>query len=296
MSKKQSIKRHILIINKLKKNASSFEEIKRHLIEKSKLEEENYEISIRTFQRDCLEIASIYNIEIKFNRSTNQYEIEQNEIDNFHERLIESHEIFNALNFSEHISSKIFFEERKSLGTENMQDLLHAIKNEIKISFTHYKYWDETEKTNRTVKPLALKEARNRWYLLALENEKLRTFGIDRISEIKLSNQKTEAFDFNPNEIFNHSFGIIISEKEPQKIILSYSPEQGKYIKSFPLHHSQKAIIDSDEEYRIELLLNPTYDFVMELLSVGAEVKIIEPKNLQDEIKAKLKATLNLYP
>ena len=49
------------------------------------------------------------------------------------------------------------------------------------------------------------------------------------------------------------------------------------------MHHSQKIIIDNERECRIELLIYPTYDFVMELLSLGAEVKVIEPKSLQDE-------------
>ena len=33
----------------------------------------------------------------------------------------------------------------------------------------------------------------------------------------------------------------------------------------------------------------------MELLSMGAEVKVLEPKNLQEEIKEKLEAALGLY-
>jgi predicted DNA-binding transcriptional regulator YafY len=70
----------------------------------------------------------------------------------------------------------------------------------------------------------------------------------------------------------------------PQKIILSFSFEQGKYIKSLPLHHSQKELINNEDEYRIELLLHPTYDFVMELMSIGAHVKVIEPQSLKKEM------------
>lgn len=50
MSKKQFLKRYSLIINKLRKNASSFEEIQKYLAEQSINDEENYEISIRTFK------------------------------------------------------------------------------------------------------------------------------------------------------------------------------------------------------------------------------------------------------
>jgi predicted DNA-binding transcriptional regulator YafY len=62
-----------------------------------------------------------------------------------------------------------------------------------------------------------------------------------------------------------------------------------------PLHHSQKIIFENETECVIELYMSPTYDFVMELLSMGAEVKVIEPKILQEEIRGKLEATLGLY-
>jgi predicted DNA-binding transcriptional regulator YafY len=51
-----------------------------------------------------------------------------------------------------------------------------------------------------------------------------------------------------------------------------------------PLHHSQKELINNEDEYRIELLLHPTYDFVMELMSIGAHVKVIEPQSLKKEM------------
>ena len=61
------------------------------------------------------------------------------------------------------------------------------------------------------------------------------------------------------------------------------------------MHHSQKEIINSKNEYRIELLIYCTYDFVMELLSIGSDVKVLEPKSLQIEIKKRLLETLKLY-
>jgi proteasome accessory factor B len=50
-------------------------------------------------------------------------------------------------------------------------------------------------------------------------------------------------YDFDIKGLFLHSFGITNLENEkPQKILLSFTYEQGQYVKTFPLHHSQKAI------------------------------------------------------
>ena len=64
---------------------------------------------------------------------------------------------------------------------------------------------------------------------------------------------------------------------------------------SSSLNHSQKIIIDNENECHQELLIHPKYDFVMKLLSIGAKVKVITPKNLQDKMKKKLLNALNLY-
>ena len=286
MSKKQFLKRYSLIINKLRKKASSFEEIQKYLADQSINDDENYEISIRTFQREIKEIASTHGIEINYNRSQRVYEIVYEGNEERNERLMESFEIIDALKISSNLSNHLILEKRKPLGTNNMNYLIRSIKNRNEITFSHTKYWDEEQgTTQRKVQPLALKEARYRWYLIAkdLNDNRVKTFGLDRISNLEITNLKfVLPENINPEETFRHSFGIINgNNKEPQKIILSFSFEQGKYIKSLPLHHSQKELINNEEEYRIELLLHPTYDFVMELMSIGTEVKILEPENLK---------------
>lgn len=300
MSKKQFLKRYSLIINKLRKKTSSFEEIQKYLAEQSINDEENYEISIRTFQREIKEIASTHGIVITYNRSQGVYEIVHDGNEDRNERLMESFEIIDALKISTNLSNDLILEKRKPLGTNNMNYLIHSIKNRNEISFSYSKYW--TEKlvdTQRKVQPLALKEARYRWYLVAkdLKDHRIKTFGLDRITNLEITNSKFEMLkNFNLEEIFHYSFGIINEDnKEPQKIVLSFSFDQGKYIKSLPLHHSQEELINDEKEYRIELLLHPTYDFVMELLSIGAEVKVLEPESLKKEMIEKLEATLNRY-
>jgi len=108
------------------------------------LDEENYEMEIRTFQRDIKEIASLYSIEIEYCRSSKVYQIVQdvNEINN--ERLVESFELFNALSLTDNLSKYIILERRRPMGTENMFGILHAIKTDLLFSFTR-KFWDEDQ-------------------------------------------------------------------------------------------------------------------------------------------------------
>ena len=76
---------------------------------------------------------------------------------------------------------------------------------------------------------------------------------------------------------------------------MSLKPFQGKYIKSLPLHSTQKVLIDNDKELRISLTLHITFDFVMELISLAENLTVIQPESLKKEIKNKLTKTLENY-
>jgi predicted DNA-binding transcriptional regulator YafY len=107
-----------------------------------------------------------------------------------------------------------------------------------------------------------------------------KTFGLDRISDLNMTRKKFEyPNDFNPEEKFKYSFGIITEGTKPDKIKRCLSHGQADYIKSLPLHHSQRIVSENEKECVIELFMSPTYDFIMELLCIGQEVKVLEPES-----------------
>lgn len=298
MSKRESIARYSLIIKKLRKHPASFIEIADYLALESELQEYNFNISKRTFQRDLDDIRSLYNIDIQFDFSGKVYFIDFEEQPDVNERILEAFDTFNALNLADRLSNHIHFEKRRPQGTENLYGLLHAIKNQLQIKFTYYKYWDD-ELTNRNAAPYALKEFRNRWYILAndLKDNQVKSFALDRLSDLEITKRKFQfPNDFNVTDHYKHCFGIMSPNAEkPQEVILSFDHNQGQYIKSLPLHESQQILIDNEEELRIKLTLFITHDFFMELLSYGKNLKVIEPESLIKEIKNSLQKTLEQY-
>lgn len=86
-----------------------------------------------------------------------------------------------------------------------------------------------------------------------------------------------------------------LAEQNPEKISIKCSRHQGEYIKSFPLHQSQKAIRETPEEIFFEFFLHPTYDFMQEILSYGKEVQVLEPEGLVEDIRNHLQESLNSY-
>ena len=87
------------------------------------------------------------------------------------------------------------------------------------------------------------------------------------------------------DELFKDSYGIWNPADVPvEDIVLSYDALDGKFLKSLPLHHSQRVICDNENEFRISLRLRITNDFVMELLSRSRSMTVISPEHLRERV------------
>ncbi len=305
MSKRAYISRYLLLLKKLKsKPFSSYEQVQSYIdsqLDYMTLQDDTLEIgfSKRTLQRDIKDIRNVFGIEIEYSRSEKGYFISNNESDNLNfQRRLEAFDLFNSLNIAQDLAPFVHLEKRRPQGTENLYGLLHAIKNRYKIKFTYHKYWDD-ESSQRIVKPYGLKEFKNRWYILAKDDQdlKTKTFALDRMSELQISSLRfIYPENYNIENIFKNCFGIIgPNRNEPDVIVLSFNSFQGKYIKSLPLHNSQKILFENKNELQIELTLYPTYDLIMELLSFNDNVKVLAPKSLSDEIKKLHKKAFEKY-
>ncbi len=298
MSLREGVARQRLIIYKLRNVRASFKDIMDHLERESELQGYNFNVSFRTFQRDMNDIRFLYNIDIRYNRAEDIYFIDDSNSSPITDRTLEAFDILNAFRVADELRGDVYFETRKPQGTENLYLLLHAIKNKLRIKFCYQKFWEDII-TQRAVDPYALKEFKNRWYLMAKDNKdgKVKSFGLDRLNDLEITNIRfTIPTGLNTEEKFRYCFGIISAEgKEPEDIILSFDPVQGKYIKSLPLHHEQKVLIDNHEELQIQLRLCITHDLLMELLSYGDSMKVLQPQSLVQLVKEAHQKAIELY-
>ena len=291
MAKREQFLRlmHLAELFKRKPKGVTYEETKNYL--ERKFEEkgllENFKFSEKTFKREREELFDILGIETIYKRSTNSYKIAEDELDS--ETVFDNILLIDAYRQVKGNSEMMLFEKRKSRGLEHLNGILHAIQNQKIITLNYTKYWEGIPQ-KRILEPYALKEFRYRLYLLANEKDgkkfQVKTFGLDRISDLEISNSSFKKEKFNPNEVFQNSFGIISTLNEnPEEIIISFTPHQGKYIKSLPLHSSQEVLVDDENELRIKLNIVPTFDFEQELLQHSEHLKIISPKNFKTRME-----------
>jgi len=304
MAKQDYFFRYLAIIKKLNKyHVATFKEIKSYVEHESQLYDYPILLSLRTFHRDLNEIRNLFKISIEYDHTQKAYFIAENEQSDFNNRMLESLDTINSMKVVGDVSRYMIFEKRKAQGTQHFYGLLHAIKNRIVIELKHQKF-ENDDPTVRNVEPYALKESHGRWYLVAKDRngKKVKTFGLDRVADFQYTSKRFDyPVSFNVNQHFLNCFGVINpDEGAPVEIILSFDPEQGKYIKSYPIHHTQIIIQDNEDELRIKLFLFITHDLIMELLSYGDTVEIIAPailkKSLVDIYYKAIARNSNLLP
>lgn len=298
MSKRESITRYSLIIKRLRKSAATFDEISDYLAYQSELEEYKFTISKRTFQRDLNDIREVYKVDILFDKSQKRYYIDSEDKPEINDRILEAFDVYNALNISERLSNRIHFGRREPHGAHHLYDALNGIQKHVRLRFL-YRSFTEDENTLRLVEPYALKEFKGRWYLIGkdTDDQAVKSFGLDRMDDLELTRQKYEyPADFDIDRYYAHCYGIMSANSEkPYTVHLWFNQLQGRYIKSLPLHTSQKILSDSAKGLLVELTLFLTYDFIMELLSMGGNVKVIQPRELIDQVKKAHKEGFTLY-
>ena len=211
--------------------------------------------------------------------------------------------LLNTYGTAETLSSNLSIHDR--ILTENIpssQDhlstVLEAMKSNNMLHIT-FKAFTMKEPKRFLVEPYCVKMSAQRWYMLArnTEHKNLRLYSLDRIEAVEISNTRfVLPDDFNAKDYFAEFFGIVLDESVPlQTIILRADKYHQNYMRTLPLHPTQREIFACDDYADFELKLRPTYDFYMKLMSFGNMIKVLEPKNLQEEICKWLENTIEMY-
>lgn len=246
-------------------------------------------ISVRTIQRDIKEILEIFGVDIRHRKGYGYYIAERDEDPQFrYEELLMNFDLLTALDTECHSRGYIIPEHHRPIGSDNIPQILEAIKNNCEIYFDYTLVRKNNAVISPIVKPYFLKESLGLWYLVGVDGEnKLKTYGVDRISKLQVLDREFKRDgSIDPDKLFKDCFGIWDDPDSPiEEIELSYSELDGKFLKNNPLHSSQTILADTPDEFRIRLRLKITKDFIMALLSRSASLTVIKPESLRVKIR-----------
>lgn len=184
-------------------------------------------------------------------------------------------------------------------GLEHLETVINAIKDHHAMRMG-YKKFSDSEPYSTLIEPYCLKLFHQRWYLLGKTERKkggLGVFALDRMTELT---ETDDIFKMDPTfdaeTYFRDYFGVIPDQNiKAERIVLrAYSP-MDNYLRTLPLHHSQKEIATEKQGALFEYHVAPTRDFLQAILKEGDELEVIEPKSLREKIRNELMKTSNRY-
>lgn len=182
-------------------------------------------------------------------------------------------------------------------GQKWLDPLYESIKKEECLRMT-YKPFDRPA-GNTIISPYLLKEFDNRWYLYAHNHERgqLRTYGLERIENLSPSlSEYKPAVAFDPESYFNEIIGITLEPgKKAQEVTFKVFGNTVSYIKTKPLHPSQKVIESGSKSTSFSIEVIPNFELESLLLSFGEAVQITSPLSLKKKMAKRISKLSKLY-
>jgi hypothetical protein len=253
----------------------------------------------RTFFHYRDGVEEMFDINIQCDKSTFEYYIDNSDEENndrLRSWLVDSVSMSGMLSNAHDISERIMLENVPS-AREHLPVIIDAMKQNRRIRFSYKSYTRSLPTNGIVLEPYFVKIFKQLWYVIGMNvNEGVvKTYSLDRISSLNLL-QETFVMpeDINPSEFFKDCFGIITNKNSAKRIVLRVEPTQAKYFRALPLHHSQQEEVH-DHYSVFTYKMRITYDLKEEIMSHGASIEVLEPKELKMLIRNEMENALAHY-
>jgi predicted DNA-binding transcriptional regulator YafY len=156
------------------------------------------------------------------------------------------------------------------------------------------------EPTTHLFHPYILKEYKHRWYTIGYSTTRKRmaTFALERIVRVE-KDPVTPYFrhpKFNALTYHEHAIGISANPlAEPMEVRLKFTPQQARYVKSVPLHKTQRLIGEDETGSTFEIRVTMSYELVQLIVSHGYKVKVVSPVKLAKTVYEVHRKAMELY-
>jgi proteasome accessory factor B len=184
----------------------------------------------------------------------------------------------------------------RNVDEKIMEAVTKALNERRIISVRYYTGYSGVE-SDREIDVYHIRNYHGDWYIVGYchREKELRIFAVSRIRKIKLTNRYFEVpEDFDVKEFFKGSFGIYESKKN-YKIKLKIMNESVRYIQEKEWHSSQKIKKMKDGSIVMELSLNSLAEIFVWVLALGADCKVLEPKELREMVVEEMKKAVQNY-
>ena len=174
-------------------------------------------------------------------------------------------------------------------GQRFLTTIMEAMRDNVIISL-NYRSFHMLKSEPHEIEPYCLKIYKQRWYVIGrrTDTDLMRTFALDRVSGIERTSKKFDMPEkFDAETYFADFVGITVDENIPKETVrFLVRNGQQNYLRSLPLHSSQREISTSEKEAIFEIKVRPTTDLFQEFLRFGKDLKILAPTWIANNMRS----------
>ena len=250
-----------------------------------------------TFNRHRDAIFDMFGIIIDCEPKTYKYYISNKEVlndDSIERWLFSTLTVHGVLADSAAVKERMVLENVPA-GEQYLDTIIRAIKSNHRLLMGYKKF--EAEGYERVVCPYALKLFRQRWYLLALNDEDhMRIYALDRVTMMEPTNETFEMpANFSVQDYFSEYFGVLTTDTPLTHVILRAHKWMPNYLRTLPLHHSQRELESTPDYTDFSYDIRPTSDFLGELLRHSDGIEVLQPLDLREKMRQIIENILKRY-
>ena len=250
-----------------------------------------------SFNRHRDAIQDMFGIIIDCERKTYKYYISNPEVlsdGSISQWLFSTLAVHGVLADCAAIKDRIILENVPA-GEEYLDTIKRAIKSNRRLRIGYKKF--EAEGYEKVICPYAQKQFRQRWYLLARNDEdQMRIYALDRMTMVELTDETFEIpADFSAQTYFSEYFGVLTDDTPMAHVIIRAHKWMPNYLRTLPLHHSQRELESTPDYTDFSYDIRPTSDFLGELLRHSNGIEVLEPQELREKMRQMIAETLKRY-
>jgi hypothetical protein len=250
-----------------------------------------------SFNRHRDAILDMFGIIIDCDKKTYKYYISNEDVlcdDSIERWLFSTLTVHGMLADSAAVKERLVLENAPA-GEQYLDIIIRAIRTNRRLRIGYKKF--QAEGYEKVVCPYALKLFRQRWYLLALNDEdQMRIYALDRITMLELTDKPFEMpEDFSPQAYFSEYFGVLTNGTPMAHVIVRAHKWMPNYLRTLPLHHSQRELTSTEDYTDFSFDIRPTTDFLGELLRHSDGIEVLEPPELREKMRQMIADTLKRY-
>lgn len=185
---------------------------------------------------------------------------------------------------------------KREMGIKAFEQVALATISRKQMKLIHLNR-QRAERVERTISPQELVHYRDNWYVDAWCHLRkgIRSFGLDAIENVQILD--VAAYEVDTTElrkVTQASYGIF-SGQPTGWAVLRFTPHRAQWVESEVWHPEQITAVEPDGSYLLKVPYSDDRELLGDILRFGADVQVLEPKELRAKVQKTLLEAVGKY-